>query len=170
MATGRRTNIAGLGLETVGVDASARFAPVDDRMRVADGVWAVGDITGKGLFTHVGIYQAGIAAADLLASSMGGVSDERADYRTIPRVTFTDPEVGSVGWTERAAVAEGIDVATAVVEVPGTARGWLHGTGNEGLIKLVVDRERQVLVGATSEEASFLHRRPATVTLVRLAL
>jgi pyruvate/2-oxoglutarate dehydrogenase complex dihydrolipoamide dehydrogenase (E3) component len=145
VATGRRTNIAGLGLEVVGVDASARFAPVDDRMRVADGVWAVGDITGKGLFTHVGIYQAGIAVADIL-----GGSDLRADYGAVPRVTFVDPEVGSVGMTEFDATAAGINVATALVGVPGTARGWLHASGNEGLIKLVADKDRGVLVGATS--------------------
>ncbi len=145
VATGRRTNIAGLGLEIVGVDASARFAPVDDRMRVADGVWAVGDITGKGLFTHVGIYQAGIVVADIL-----GDSDRRADYSAVPRVTFVDPEVGSVGMTEFDATAAGIDVITALVEVPGTARGWLHASGNEGLIKLVADKDRGVLVGATS--------------------
>ncbi len=145
VATGRRTHIAGLGLETVGVDASARFAPVDDRMRVADGVWAVGDITGKGLFTHVGIYQAGIAVADIL-----GGAERRADYSAVPRVTFVDPEVGSVGMTEFDAEAAGINVVTSLVEVLGTARGWLHSSGNEGLIKLVVDKDRGVLVGATS--------------------
>jgi len=145
VATGRRTELAALGLDTVGLDPALRFIPTDEHMRVTDGVWAVGDITGKGLFTHVGTYQAGIAVADIMEGD-GPV----ADYATVPRVTFTDPEVGSVGLTEAAAIEAGFDVATSLVEVPGTARGWLHGSGNDGLIKLVVDRKRRVLVGATS--------------------
>ena len=145
VATGRRTNIEGLGLDTIGVEPDARFVPVDERMRVTDGVWAVGDITGKGLFTHVGVYQGGIALADILNGD-----GPTADYQAVPRATFTDPEVGSVGLSEAAARDAGIDVETAVVDVPGTARGWLHASGNEGLIKLVADRERGVLVGATS--------------------
>ena len=68
----------------------------------------------------------------------------------MPRVTFTDPEVGSVGVTEQEARDAGINVSVANQNVAWTARGWLHGTGNEGLIKLVVDSDRQVLVGATS--------------------
>ncbi len=145
VATGRRTELAALGLDTVGLDPALRFIPTDERMRVTDGVWAVGDITGKGLFTHVGIYQAGIAVADIM-EGQGPV----ADYATVPRVTFTDPEIGSVGLTEAAARESGIDAVTSLVEVPGTARGWLHASGNDGLIKLVVDRDRRVLVGATS--------------------
>ena len=145
VATGRRTDLAGLGLDTIGLDPESRFLPVDDRMRVTDGVWAVGDITGKGLFTHVGVYQAGIARADI-ENGDGPI----ADYRAIPRVTFTDPEVGAVGMSEAAARDAGIDVRTALVEVPSSARGWLHANGNDGFVKLVADRSRGVLVGATS--------------------
>ena len=145
VATGRRTNIAGLGLDTIGIDPDARFVPVDQRMRVTDGVWAVGDITGKGMFTHVGMYQGGIARADIESGD-----GPTADYGAVPRVTFSDPEVGSVGLSEVDARAAGLDIVTAVVEVPGTARGWLHASGNEGLIKLIADQNRGVLVGATS--------------------
>jgi len=145
VAAGRRTNVEGLGLETIGLTAPLTFIPTDERMRVADGVWAVGDITGKGLFTHVGIHQGGIARADILDP------DSPAPAQVaVPRVAFTDPEVGSVGLSEQQARDQGLDVAVALVHVGSTARGWLHAVGNEGLIKLVADRERGVLVGATS--------------------
>lgn len=68
----------------------------------------------------------------------------------MPRVTFTDPEVGAVGLTEIQARERGIDVRTAVAELPNSARGWIHKAGNEGLIKLVEDADRGVLVGATA--------------------
>ncbi|QYG95141.1 NAD(P)/FAD-dependent oxidoreductase [Iamia sp. SCSIO 61187] len=145
VATGRRADSAGLGAGAVGVPDDARWVPVDDHLRVADGVWAVGDLTGKGAFTHVAMYQAGIAAADIL-----GDDHEPADYAALPRVTFTDPEVGAVGRTEADAREAGIDVAVGVAQVPSSARGWIHKAGNEGFIKLVADRERGVLVGATS--------------------
>ncbi len=145
VATGRRTNVDGLGLESIGLGADTRFIPTDERMRVTDGVWAVGDITGKGLFTHVGIHQGGIAKADILDPD--GPAPVEA---VVPKATFTDPEVGSVGLTEAAARDAGLNIATAIVHVPGTARGWLHTAGNEGLIKLVADTDRGVLVGATS--------------------
>jgi pyruvate/2-oxoglutarate dehydrogenase complex dihydrolipoamide dehydrogenase (E3) component len=145
VATGRRTNVEGLGLESIGLESSVRFIPTDDRMRVVDGVWSVGDITGKGLFTHMGMHQGGIARNDILDPDSPAPEDV-----AVPRVTFTDPEVGAVGLTEAQAIEAGISVATALVEVSGTARGWLHASGNEGLIKLVSDRERGVLVGATS--------------------
>jgi len=145
VATGRKAEPDRVGASAAGVPADARWVPVDDRQRVTDGVWAVGDLTGKGAFTHVAMYQSAIAVADIL-----GEEHEPADYRALPRVTFTDPEVGSVGLTEQAARDAGIDVAVGIAQVPGTARGWLHKTGNEGLIKLVADRQRNILVGATS--------------------
>ncbi len=145
VATGRRTDLAGLRVDTIGVEPAQRFVPVDEHMRVTDRVWAVGDITGKALFTHVGMYQAAIALTDITTGDAPA-----ADYSAIPRVTFTDPEVGSVGLSERDARDSGINVSTAMVEVPGTARGWLHASGNEGVIKLVADADRGVLVGATS--------------------
>ena len=145
VATGRRVDLAAIGADTLGVDPTARALPVDEHLRVTDGVWAVGDVTGRGAFTHVAAYQARIAAADIL-----GEPHTPADYAAVPRVTFTDPEVGSVGLTTAAARDAGIDVMTGRAEVPSTARGWLHKTGNEGFIQLVADRGRGVLVGATA--------------------
>lgn len=145
VATGRRADLAAVGLGAVGIDESQRAAPVDDRLRVADGVWAIGDITGKGAFTHVAVYQAAIAAADIL-----GEDHEPARYHAVPRVTFTDPEIGAVGLTEAQAREAGVDVATGATPVPQTARGWIHKAGNEGLIKLVADSDRGTLVGATA--------------------
>ena len=146
VATGRRVDLAGLGAEVLGVDVeSARALPVDEHLRVTDGVWAVGDVTGKGAFTHVAAYQSKIAAADIL-----GEPHTPADYAALPRVTFTDPEVGSVGLTVQAARDAGLDVAVGRAQVPSTARGWLHKAGNEGFIQLVADQQRGVLVGATS--------------------
>ncbi len=145
VATGRRTDLAGLGVGSLGLDETARSVDVDENLRVTDGVWAVGDITGKGAFTHVGVYQADIAVADIL-----GHDHEPASYAALPRVTFTDPEVGAAGMTEAQARDAGIDVRTATVRVPHTARGWLHKTGNEGFIKLVVDAATGTLVGATA--------------------
>jgi pyruvate/2-oxoglutarate dehydrogenase complex dihydrolipoamide dehydrogenase (E3) component len=145
VATGRRADLAALGVGSVGVDESQRWLPVDGHLRVTDGVWAVGDVTGKGAFTHVAMYQSPIAVADVL-----GRPGPAADYRSVPRVTFTDPEIGAVGMSEAAARHAGIDVAVGTVAVPGTARGWIHKAGNDGVIKLVADADRGVLVGATA--------------------
>jgi pyruvate/2-oxoglutarate dehydrogenase complex dihydrolipoamide dehydrogenase (E3) component len=108
-------------------------------------VWAVGDITGAGLFTHMALHQARIIVADIL-----GRETTAADGAALARVTFTDPEVGAVGLSEEAARAAGLDVVTATKKVGETALGWLHGPGNEGVIKLVADRATETLVGATS--------------------
>jgi pyruvate/2-oxoglutarate dehydrogenase complex dihydrolipoamide dehydrogenase (E3) component len=145
VATGRRADLAAAGLGAVGVDESQRWVPVDDHLRVTAGVWAVGDITGKGAFTHVAIYQSPIAVADIL-----GQDHPPADYRALPRVTFTDPEIGAVGLTEAQARAHGVDVRVGATPVPQTARGWIHKAGNDGVIKLVEDAGRGVLVGATA--------------------
>lgn len=145
VATGRRTNLPELGVAAIGIDDIQRFVPVDDNLRVTDGVWAVGDLTGKGAFTHVGMYQARIATADILRRP-----HEHADYRALPRVTFTDPEIGSVGLTPAMAAEAGIAVRIGTTLVPHTARGWIHKAGNEGSIELVEDRSRDVLVGATA--------------------
>jgi pyruvate/2-oxoglutarate dehydrogenase complex dihydrolipoamide dehydrogenase (E3) component len=145
VATGRRADLAAVGLAAVGIDESQRWVPVDEHMRVTHGVWAVGDITGKGPFTHVAYYQSDVAVADIL-----GREHPPADYRALPRVTFTDPEIGSVGLTEAEARQAGINVRIGMAKVPQTARGWIHKTGNEGVIKLVEDADRGVLVGATT--------------------
>jgi pyruvate/2-oxoglutarate dehydrogenase complex dihydrolipoamide dehydrogenase (E3) component len=146
VAAGRRTDMKALGIGTVGLDDSARGITVDERMRAADGLWAIGDITGHGAFTHMSMYQARIAAADIL----GEDDAETADYRATPRVTFTDPEVGSVGLSEATARAKGLTVRTGIAQIPNTSRGFIHKVGNQGFIKLVEDADRGVLVGATS--------------------
>lgn len=145
VATGRRVDVAGLGLDVIGVAPDVRAVPVDEHLRVTDGVWAVGDVTGKGAFTHVAMYQARIAAAAILGDDHGP-----ADYAALPRVTFTDPEIGAVGLTEAQARDEGRAVAVGSTRVPTTARGWLHKAGNDGFIKLVADTDAGVLVGATA--------------------
>jgi len=145
VATGRRADLDAVGMPSVGIDGQLRALPVDEHLRVAPGIWAVGDITGKGAFTHTAMYQAGIAVADILGRAHGP-----AEYHAVPRVTFTDPEVGSVGQTEAAARAAGVSTRTGMAQIPTSARGWIHKAGNEGLIKLVEDARRGVLVGATS--------------------
>jgi pyruvate/2-oxoglutarate dehydrogenase complex dihydrolipoamide dehydrogenase (E3) component len=144
VATGRRVDLSGLGLETVGLDDTAPFIQVDEHMRAADGIWAMGDVTGKAMFTHVALYQSAIVAADIL-----GESHPPARYDALPRVTFTDPEVGSVGMSEAGVRAAGLEVVVAVKQLPATFRGWLHASGN-GIIKLIADRKSGVLVGATT--------------------
>jgi pyruvate/2-oxoglutarate dehydrogenase complex dihydrolipoamide dehydrogenase (E3) component len=144
VAAGRSYNIADIGLETVGLDPEADVLEVDERMRAGERVWAVGDITGKGAFTHVSRYQAAGAVADIL-----GRDGPPADYRAVSRVTFTDPELASVGLTEQQAREQGLSVRVGVGDISRSARGWLHGPGTPGLVKVVEDAERGVLVGAT---------------------
>jgi pyruvate/2-oxoglutarate dehydrogenase complex dihydrolipoamide dehydrogenase (E3) component len=145
VATGRRADLSALGVGSIGLDESARFIPVDDHLRAAPGVWAIGDVTGVGPFTHVSVYQASIAVADILGKEVPG-----ADYRALPRVTFTDPEIGSVGLTERQARKAGVAVRIGNARISDSARGWIHKAGNSGFIKLVEDSDSGVLVGATS--------------------
>jgi pyruvate/2-oxoglutarate dehydrogenase complex dihydrolipoamide dehydrogenase (E3) component len=145
VATGRSADLRPLGVASVGLDESARAVAVDDRLRAADRLWAIGDVTGLGPFTHIAVYQARIVAADIL-----GEDAPPADYRALPRVTFTDPEVGAVGLTEQRAREQGIDVRVGMAPLQASSRGWIHKTGNEGFFKLIEDRRRGVLVGATS--------------------
>ena len=144
VATGRRARIHDLGLEEFGVDTSAKTLTVDDDMSLAPGLWAIGDIAGRGQFTHVSMYQAGRVGDVLLGRDPG-------PYDTsFPRVTFTDPEIGAVGLTESQARERGIDARTSVAQIPASSGGFIHGPGNDGFFKLVVDAERDVIVGATS--------------------
>jgi len=145
VATGRRADLAAVGAGAVGIDERLRAIPVDEHMRAAPGVWALGDITGKGAFTHMSMYQADIVINDILDRD-----GWPAEYHAVPRVTFTDPEIGAVGLTEREAREAGLTVRTSVKQVPETARGWIHKAGNDGFIKLVEDCDRGVLAGATS--------------------
>ena len=145
VSVGRRPRVRDLGLDTVGVDRDARALNVDRRMRAGEKLWAVGDVTGVGAFTHMAMYQAGIAIADIL-----GREGEPADYRGMSRVTFTAPEVGSVGLTEADAREMGVSVRVGVGQVASSTRGWIYGAGGVGIIKLVEDADAGVLVGATS--------------------
>jgi pyruvate/2-oxoglutarate dehydrogenase complex dihydrolipoamide dehydrogenase (E3) component len=144
VATGRRVELSSLGLESARLDGSAKALPVDNRMRAADGIWGMGDVTGVAMFTHVALYQSAIVAADILGETV-----PPARYDAVPRVTFTDPEVASVGITEAQARAAGQDIVVAVKKLPATFRGWLHASGS-GVIKLIVDRQSGTLVGATA--------------------
>jgi pyruvate/2-oxoglutarate dehydrogenase complex dihydrolipoamide dehydrogenase (E3) component len=143
VATGRRSDLAALGVAALGLglDETARALPVDARMRIGPGVWGIGDVTGHGAFTHMAMYQARICVADILGHPIA-----EADYRAVPRVTFTDPEVGSVGMTEEEARKSGGGVSVMQEPIPSSARGWIHK--GEGLVKLV--EQDGVLVGATS--------------------
>jgi pyruvate/2-oxoglutarate dehydrogenase complex dihydrolipoamide dehydrogenase (E3) component len=143
VAAGRRPNLADLGLDTVGLDPAARSLEVDDEMRAGEGLWAIGDVTGKGAFTHVSMYQSAVCVRAIL-----GEDGPRADYRAVPRVTFTDPEVGSVGITEQQARDAGLAVRVGLTDLSASTRGWIARA--EGLVKLVEDADRGVLVGATT--------------------
>ncbi len=145
VVAGRANNLSDIGLETVGLDPEAAALDTDDRMRVRDGLWAIGDITGEGGYTHVAHYQAGIVTAAILRGDNG----PRADYRAVPDVTFTDPEIGSVGVTEAQARDEGRRVLTGFADLAASPRGWTHKRGNSGFVKVVEDADEQVLVGAT---------------------
>jgi len=143
IATGRTVDLSDLGLESAGLDGSAPFIEVDEHMRAADGIWAMGDVTGKAFLSLVALYQSKILAADIL-----GEEHEPARYDAIPRVVFTEPEVGSVGMTESEARAAGHDVVTAVKQLRATFAGMVHWL-ERGILKVVVDRESRLLLGAT---------------------
>jgi pyruvate/2-oxoglutarate dehydrogenase complex dihydrolipoamide dehydrogenase (E3) component len=146
VATGRRVDLASLGVEAVGIDPSAPGIPVDDHLRAGDGIWSVGDVTGVAGFTHVAVYQGRIAAADIL-----GEEHEAADYTAVPRVTFTDPEVASVGLSEREARERGVEVRVGMAKTVESARGYIHGPGAEyGVTKVIVDAASGAVLGAST--------------------
>ncbi|HEX6150204.1 NAD(P)/FAD-dependent oxidoreductase [Nocardioides sp.] len=145
VAAGRTVNLTGIGLDSVGLDPDAGVVDTDERLRAGERLWAVGDVTGHGAFTHVSMYQGEIAARDIL-----GQEGFTADYRAVSRVTFTDPEVGAVGLTESQAREAGLEVRVGHADLAESSRGWIHDAGNDGLLKLVADADRGVLVGATS--------------------
>jgi len=139
VATGRKPNAEGLGLEQLGVKISKRGIETDDSLRAAEGVWAIGDCTGVALFTHVGKYQARVAARNVAGRSA------RADYRAIPAVAFTDPQVAMVGDTE----SEGL--VTARWELTATPRASTYEKPKRpGFVKVAADPDRRVLVGAVA--------------------
>ena len=142
VATGRRPNVE--AWRATGVPQTERgWLKVDTAtLEVQPGVFGAGDVTGLGGFTHVAYYHGQIVARRLRGM------DARADHTAIPRVTFTDPEVASVGLSEAAARAKGVDVVVATADPAETARGYIHDF-HKGALKLVADRDRGVLIGAT---------------------
>jgi pyruvate/2-oxoglutarate dehydrogenase complex dihydrolipoamide dehydrogenase (E3) component len=138
VATGRRPNVGGLGLEILGIEITERGVKVDDRLRAGDRVWATGDAAGVGLLTHLGKYQARVVAANIAGR------DVRADYRAIPAAVFTDPQVASVG------VMEGEGIVTARYEIAGGRLSTYESPRRPGFVKLAADRARRVLVGAVA--------------------
>ena len=142
--------------ESVGLDPQAAALEVDEHLRAGPGLWAIGDVTGRGAFTHVSMYQAAICARDILAEP-GPV----ADYRAVPRVTFTDPEVGSVGMTERQAREAGLDVRTALTDLLRT-QSWL----NHDRINIVVTGGTVQLWGSVRDDEQ---RRALTVAAESIA-
>jgi pyruvate/2-oxoglutarate dehydrogenase complex dihydrolipoamide dehydrogenase (E3) component len=142
VAAGRRPNLGDLGLETVGLDPAARSIEVDDAMRAGDGLWAIGDVAGHGAWTHMSMYQSAVCVRDVL-----GQDGPRADYRAVPHVTFTDPEVGGVGMTEQQARDAGLNLRIGRQDLSANSRGWINQA--QGLVKLIEDADRGVLVGAT---------------------
>jgi pyruvate/2-oxoglutarate dehydrogenase complex dihydrolipoamide dehydrogenase (E3) component len=137
IATGRRPNVERLGLDELGVRTSPRGVEVDERLRAADDVWAIGDITGVAQFTHVGKYQARVAAADMANRRA------KADYRAIPAGIFTDPEVATVGRTE------GDDLVSVSVPLTSLPRlSTYERPKREGLVRVFAEPRQRVLVGA----------------------
>jgi dihydrolipoamide dehydrogenase len=164
VAVGRRPLTADLGLDTVGLPAGG-WIEVDDRLRVAGHPWlyAIGDVNGRSLLTHMGKYQARVAA-DVIDGA-----DVRATRDPVgaPRVVFTDPQVAAVGLTEAEARRSGIDVLVVSHRTSGTAGASFVGHNTAGTSQLVIDRRRDVIVGATfvgPEVADLLHA--ATVAVV----
>ncbi|WP_375478795.1 dihydrolipoyl dehydrogenase family protein [uncultured Jatrophihabitans sp.] len=151
VAAGRKPNLDAIGLDTVGLDPSAKHLDVDEHMRVlrddapVKGVYAVGDITGRGAFTHVAVWQARVLEAHLQ-----GKAEPYGGYHGLAWATFTEPEVGRVGLTEAQARDKGLSVRVGVQQISSNSRGWIHGPGNDGFLKVVEDADRGVLVGATA--------------------
>lgn len=142
VATGRRPNAE--AWRAAGLARTERgWLKVDpSTLEAQPGVFGAGDVTGLGGFTHLAYYH-----GQVIARRLRGI-DARADHRAVPRVTFTDPEVASVGLSEAAARAQGIEVAVATADPAETARGYIHDF-HGGTLKLVADARRGVLIGAT---------------------
>jgi pyruvate/2-oxoglutarate dehydrogenase complex dihydrolipoamide dehydrogenase (E3) component len=135
VATGRKPNVD--GLDALGLNITRRGIEVDERMRAAENVWAIGDVTGIAPFTHVGKYHARIVAYD-----MDG-RDVRADHRAVPATIFTDPQVAMVGDTEG-----GISSSWQLTSVPRLST--YERPKRPGFVKVVADPKRRVLTGAVA--------------------
>jgi pyruvate/2-oxoglutarate dehydrogenase complex dihydrolipoamide dehydrogenase (E3) component len=164
VAVGRTPHTGDLGLDSI--DLKAGIIAVDDRMRVpghADWLYAIGDVNGRALLTHAGKYQALIACATIMNREARAVWDGRLS----PRVVFTDPQIAAVGLTLEQALADGV-TARAVDADPGqTAGASFTGKGAPSGARIVVDDEREVIVGATFVGAAIAESlHAATVAMV----
>jgi dihydrolipoamide dehydrogenase len=157
LGTGRRPAVDDIGLETIGLQATGPIE-VDDSMRataVADGwLYAVGDVNGRNLLTHMGKYQARVCGDVIAARATGRPDDgpglrDTADDRGAPQVVFTEPQVCMVGRTESRARADGFPVRTVEYDIGEVSGAEVRGVGYTGRAKLVVDEDRRVLLGAT---------------------
>ena len=168
VAIGRRLNSDEIGVDTVGLEPGKPIE-VDDSMRANGSNWlyAIGDVNGRALLTHMGKYQARIAA-DVILGYPGGCVATNADGARSPRVIFTDPHVAAVGYTFDAAQQAGLKVRAVDVPTQGNAGASFYGRDDaRGTTRLVVDQERDIIVGATftgPEMAEFLHA--ATIAVV----
>jgi dihydrolipoamide dehydrogenase len=166
VAVGRKPRTAEIGLDSVGIDpGEGGFLETDDRMRAGGSDWlfAIGDVTGRALFTHMGKYQAWVAAENAL----GRDAEAGAEAIGSPRVTFTDPQVSAVGLTLRQAEEEGVEARAVDVPTDATAGASFYGKGTGGTARIVVDAGGGTIVGATFtgfETAEFLHA--ATIAIV----
>jgi dihydrolipoamide dehydrogenase len=174
VATGRRPRTRDLGLETVGLEPG-RYVEVDDHLQAkgVDGTWlyAVGDVNGRDLLTHMGKYQARLVGDTIAARARGEEPGDRlrarADDAGAPSVVFTDPQVASVGLTEERARQAGIDVRAVEFDLGSVSGASLLADGYVGRAKLVVDEAARVVVGATfvgQDVAELLHS--ATVAVI----
>ncbi len=164
VAAGRKARTEGLGLEELGVEVDG-YLDVDDQLRVkgSDWLYAVGDVNGRALLTHMGKYQARICADHLLGKEAEATQDRHGP----PQVVFTDPQVAAVGHTLATAGEAGIDARAIDVETSGTAGASFVGRNAAGTSRLVVDDSLGVIVGATfvgPEVAEWLHA--ATIAVV----
>ena len=164
VAIGRRPNTDDIGLETVGLEPGKPIE-VDDSMRANDWLYAIGDVNGRALLTHMGKYQARVASDVILGEN---ASCLLVDGQQSPRVIFTNPQVAAVGYTLDAARVAGLNVRAADVPTQGNAGASFYGRDSSlGTTRLVVDEDRQIIVGATftgPEIAEFL--QAATVAVV----
>jgi pyruvate/2-oxoglutarate dehydrogenase complex dihydrolipoamide dehydrogenase (E3) component len=166
VALGRTPQTEQLGLEDLGFEAG-RYVEVDEQMRVPghDWLYAIGDVNGRALFTHMGKYQARIAADHLLGRP--ATLEHGADGPLSPRVIFTDPQVAAVGHTTDSARDAGLEIRTVEVATSGNAGGSFYGRDARGTTRLLIDERRRVVIGATfvgSEVADFVHA--ATIAIV----
>jgi pyruvate/2-oxoglutarate dehydrogenase complex dihydrolipoamide dehydrogenase (E3) component len=164
VAIGRRVNTGDIGLDTIGLEPGKPIE-VDDSMRASDWLYAIGDVNGRALLTHMGKYQARVAADTILGEDAACII---VDGSRSPRVIFTDPQVAAVGYTFAAAQHAGLNVRAADVSTQGNAGASFYGrSSTAGTARLVVDDDRRTVVGATitgPEVAEFL--QAATIAVV----